>query len=250
MSENQTKSDNDYNYNTEEKKEDYKGSKNEEEFISIYVGNLPYSAREEDIKKIFSKYAQVQSVSLIFDKLTRKPSGYCFIKIEGKAYDTIIKQLDGYDFEGRQIQVKEARSQIPKTRDNNGGDRRDDRRRDDYNRGDRRDDNRRDGYNNNYRREDYRRDDRRDYNRRDDYRRDDYRRDDNRRDDNRRDDNRRDDNRRDDRRERFEPYDNKKRFNKFEERDNNNYENNRDFKDTRGPRRTDDVPYQQNNQFE
>lgn len=76
---------------------------------TIYLGNLPFSATEEDIKELFSRHGEVASVSLIADRETGRPRGFGFVEMEPEAAARAIDALDGTDFGGRNLRVNEAR---------------------------------------------------------------------------------------------------------------------------------------------
>jgi len=76
---------------------------------SIYVGNLPYSATEEDVRTLFSRHGAVLSVKLILDRETGRPRGFGFVGMEGRQALSAISALDGSDFGGRTLRVNEAR---------------------------------------------------------------------------------------------------------------------------------------------
>lgn len=75
----------------------------------IYVGNLPFSATEEEVKGIFEEHGSVASVNLIMDRDTGRFRGFGFIEMEDDDAATAIKSLDGQDFGGRPLKVNEAR---------------------------------------------------------------------------------------------------------------------------------------------
>ncbi len=57
---------------------------------SIYVGNLPYTMTENDLKDLFSDYGEVQAVKLIMDHQTGRPRGFAFVEMDkGDARDAI-----------------------------------------------------------------------------------------------------------------------------------------------------------------
>jgi len=86
------------------------GSKSagDSEIISLYVGNLAYSARRDSLSDLFSPYGQIKSVRIMTDRETRRPRGYGFVEMEGTGALTAIKQLDGTEFCGRTLRVSEA----------------------------------------------------------------------------------------------------------------------------------------------
>jgi RNA recognition motif-containing protein len=74
----------------------------------LYVGNLPFSATEDDIRELFSQYGTVTSVSLITDRETGAPRGFGFVEMENGANEAITA-LDNRDFSGRKLRVNEAK---------------------------------------------------------------------------------------------------------------------------------------------
>ena len=75
----------------------------------IYVGNLPFTSSEEDVRSLFATYGEVISVSLPNDRDTGRPRGFGFVEMENEAADNAIRSLDGKDFAGRSLRVNEAR---------------------------------------------------------------------------------------------------------------------------------------------
>ena len=76
----------------------------------IYVGNLPFTATEEEVRQAFEEHGEVQSIALITDRDTGRPRGFGFIEMESEAADAAITALDGRDLGGRNLRVNEARS--------------------------------------------------------------------------------------------------------------------------------------------
>jgi RNA recognition motif-containing protein len=76
---------------------------------NIYVGNLPWSVTEEEVRTAFAAYGEVQSVKLIEDRETGRPRGFGFVEMEDQGALEAIESLDGSDFGGRNIKVNEAR---------------------------------------------------------------------------------------------------------------------------------------------
>jgi RNA recognition motif-containing protein len=84
----------------------------------IYVGNLPFSATESQVKDLFGKHGNVQSVSLIMDRETGRPRGFGFVEIDDSGLAAALKALDGYEMDGRALKVNEAQD---KPRNGGGG---------------------------------------------------------------------------------------------------------------------------------
>jgi RNA recognition motif-containing protein len=75
----------------------------------LYVGNLPFSSTEEDLKETFGRHGGVESVAIITDRETGRPRGFAFIEMEEEsAAADAIRALDGSDLGGRNIKVNEA----------------------------------------------------------------------------------------------------------------------------------------------
>ena len=74
----------------------------------IYVGNLPFSSTEDEIRELFSQYGTVTSVSLITDRDTGAPRGFGFVEMEDGAPEA-IQALDNQQMGGRNLRVNEAR---------------------------------------------------------------------------------------------------------------------------------------------
>lgn len=76
---------------------------------SIYVGNLPFSATEEDVANLFSQYGAVQTVKLINDRETGRPRGFGFVGMADDEADAAISAINGSEMGGRTLRVNEAR---------------------------------------------------------------------------------------------------------------------------------------------
>lgn len=86
--------------------------------MTIYVGNLSYSATEEDLRTVFAEYGQVTRVVLPTDRETGRMRGFAFVEMKEDAQeDAAITELDGAEWMGRQLRVNKAK---PKE-DNRGG---------------------------------------------------------------------------------------------------------------------------------
>ena len=76
---------------------------------SIYVGNLPWSATEEQIQDLFANYGTVHSVKLITDRETGRARGFGFVEMADAEASAAIEALDNSSFGGRTLRVNEAR---------------------------------------------------------------------------------------------------------------------------------------------
>ncbi|RMF17090.1 MAG: RNA-binding protein [Candidatus Dadabacteria bacterium] len=75
---------------------------------SIYVGNLPYSVSEPELRGLFEQYGEVQSVNLIMDRETGRPRGFGFVTMERADALNAIEALNGTELGGRTMRVNEA----------------------------------------------------------------------------------------------------------------------------------------------
>jgi RNA recognition motif-containing protein len=77
---------------------------------SIYVGNLPFTASDSEVRDAFAAYGNVINVSLPTDRETGRPRGFGFVEMDDADAEKAISGLDGADFGGRSLRVNEARS--------------------------------------------------------------------------------------------------------------------------------------------
>ncbi len=76
---------------------------------TIYCGNLPFRATEDEVRALFGQYGQVHNVRLITDRMTGRPRGFGFVEMEDGDADAAIAALDGKEFQGRTLRINEAR---------------------------------------------------------------------------------------------------------------------------------------------
>ncbi|HXX86280.1 MAG TPA: RNA-binding protein [Casimicrobiaceae bacterium] len=74
----------------------------------IYVGNLPFSTTEREIRDLFSQHGTVESVSLITDRDTGTPRGFGFVEMSRGDASRAIQNLNGKMLGGRPLRVNEA----------------------------------------------------------------------------------------------------------------------------------------------
>jgi RNA recognition motif-containing protein len=80
----------------------------------IYVGNLPFSASEADVRTLFSQHGTVESVSLPTDRETGRPRGFGFVEMSQADSARAIQSLNGFNMGGRPLRVNEAQDK-PRT---------------------------------------------------------------------------------------------------------------------------------------
>jgi RNA recognition motif-containing protein len=76
---------------------------------TIYLGNLPLTATEDEVRDLFAEHGLVAGVSLINDRETGRFRGFGFVEMEAAEADRAIAALDGIEFGGRTLRVNEAR---------------------------------------------------------------------------------------------------------------------------------------------
>ncbi len=78
--------------------------------MNIYVGNLPYSVSEDDLKRLFEEFGSVKGTKVITDRASGRSKGFGFVEMgshdEG---ERAISALNGKEFQGRTVVVSEAR---------------------------------------------------------------------------------------------------------------------------------------------
>ena len=85
----------------------------------LYVGNLPFSVTEAELRELFGRHGSVDSVAVITDRETGRPRGFAFVEMtEASAAADAIKALDGTQLGGRSLKVNEAQD---KQRSGGGG---------------------------------------------------------------------------------------------------------------------------------
>jgi RNA recognition motif-containing protein len=89
----------------------------------LYVGNLPFSVDESTLRELFGRGdRRVEEVKLITDRETGRPRGFGFVEMgSGEDADGAIRELDGYELDGRQLKVNEARERSTGGRGGGGG---------------------------------------------------------------------------------------------------------------------------------
>ena len=81
----------------------------------IYVGNLPFSSTEDEIRQLFAVHGTVSSVALITDRDTGAPRGFGFVEMEDGG-DEAINALNNHEIGGRNLKVNEAKPREQRSR--------------------------------------------------------------------------------------------------------------------------------------
>ena len=84
--------------------------------MKLYVGNMSFTTTESSLEALFSNYGQVQEVAVVTDRDSGRPRGFGFVTMDDDGARAAIDALNGNEFEGRALNVNEA-----KPRENRGG---------------------------------------------------------------------------------------------------------------------------------
>ena len=89
---------------------------------SIYVGNLPFSATEDEVRDLFSGFGEVSRVHLVTDRETGRPRGFGFVEMEDdEGAQKAIESLDQTSLGGRTLRINEAQPRQPRPGGGGGG---------------------------------------------------------------------------------------------------------------------------------
>ena len=87
--------------------------------MNIYVGNVQYGTTEDQIRDLFEPFGEVLSINMIKDRETGRFRGFGFVEMEDADGERAINELNDTDYNGRKVQVNEAKDRAERT----GGDR-------------------------------------------------------------------------------------------------------------------------------
>ena len=76
----------------------------------IYVGNLPFSTTDSDLRALFATHGEVSSASVVMDRETGRSRGFGFVEMDSANAETAIAALNGRNVDGRSLRVNEAES--------------------------------------------------------------------------------------------------------------------------------------------
>jgi len=89
--------------------------------MKLYVGNLNFRTTQESLEGLFSNYGEVQEVAIITDRETGRPRGFAFVTMNDEGGKEAIEALNGQEFEGRTLNINEARPREPRGGGGGGG---------------------------------------------------------------------------------------------------------------------------------
>lgn len=87
----------------------------------IYVGNLSFTATEDQVRELFAEYGDIQSLAMINDRDTGRFRGFAFVEMEESAANAAINALNGREIDGRELTVNEARPREERPSGGGGG---------------------------------------------------------------------------------------------------------------------------------
>ena len=76
--------------------------------MKLFVANIKFDTREEDLKKVFETYGEVVSIKLINDRDTGRPKGFGFVEMNDEDAAEAVIGLDGIEHMGRKLVVQDA----------------------------------------------------------------------------------------------------------------------------------------------
>ncbi len=90
--------------------------------MNIYVGNLPYTVRDNDLLALFQEFGNVSSAKVVMDRETDRSKGFGFVEMSSDDEGTAaINKLNGYEINGRALRVNEARPREDRRPGGGGG---------------------------------------------------------------------------------------------------------------------------------
>jgi cold-inducible RNA-binding protein len=91
---------------------------------NLYVGNLPHSTTEAELRNVFEPHGPVEKVSLVTDRDTGRSRGFAFVEMTNATdADKAIAALNGTDLGGRPLTINEAKPKTDRPRSGGGGQR-------------------------------------------------------------------------------------------------------------------------------
>lgn len=88
--------------------------------MRLYVGNIPFSATEQDLWACFERCGQVFQVAIVTDRETGRNRGFAFVEMDDEGGSRAIEELDNTDLGGRPLAVSKAREKEQRMKRPNG----------------------------------------------------------------------------------------------------------------------------------
>ena len=82
----------------------------------LYVGNLPFSTREEELRELFAAHGSVGSVRIVTDRETGRSRGFAFVELDDAGAEAAVRALDGHALRGRPLRVNQSVERQARTR--------------------------------------------------------------------------------------------------------------------------------------
>lgn len=77
--------------------------------MTIYIGNIPYSMKEQNLVEVFQEYGPVESAKVIIDKKTKRSKGYGFVEMANEQDEVAaVEAVNGQEVGGRKVKVSRA----------------------------------------------------------------------------------------------------------------------------------------------
>ncbi len=90
----------------------------------VFVGNLPFSATEDQLRELFSQHGEVSSAEIVKDKFTERSRGFAFVEMAtDEAAVAAVAALNQHQMDGRPLTVNEARARTESRGPRDGGNR-------------------------------------------------------------------------------------------------------------------------------
>jgi RNA recognition motif-containing protein len=80
----------------------------------IYVGNIPFTATETQVREMFEEHGSVDSIAWITDRDTGRFRGFAFIEMEDEGANSAIQALNGQEIDGRPLKIDLAKPRAPR----------------------------------------------------------------------------------------------------------------------------------------
>jgi RNA recognition motif-containing protein len=74
----------------------------------LYVGNIPFTTTEAELRDLFGRHGTIERVSVITDRETGRPRGFAFVEMDPSGAENAMRALDGSQLGGRSLRVSEA----------------------------------------------------------------------------------------------------------------------------------------------